>query len=189
MGSTVSGNSAMLRQLVRLLNVAAAGLATGLITPWLNPLIDGVAIPPGGFRVALLALPFAVLVAFLIRRASRRWWSPPLAVAITMVAFVCAVNAAILIDSLSFDAGKTIRNLLAGFAGGFVGAAIMALWLIPLPGVAKAWQGWAAMVAVGTAAGGLLALDNAVGFEFFSVLFPVWQAAIGVCLALALQRR
>ena len=45
------------------------------------------------------------------------------------------------------------------------------------------------MVVFGTLAGALLALDNAVGFEFFSFLYPVWQAVVGVCLAIALNRR
>lgn len=185
----VTGNSAVMQQLLHLLKVCIAGCVTGFVTPWLQPLIDRVAIPPGGFRVALLAVPFAVLVAALIWRVRRRWWIALLAALITTIAFVCAVNAAIFIDSVSFDAGKTIRNTLAGLAGGFVGATIMALWLVALPGVPRAWRRWVSMVAIGTLAGALLALDNAIGFEFFSFLFPIWQAAVGVSLAVALQRR
>jgi hypothetical protein len=187
--TTVSGKSAMLQWILVLLKVAGAGLTTGLITPLLQLVIDRITIPPGGFRVALMAVPFAVLVAALVWREGRRWWTALLAALITMVAFVCAVNAAILVDGLTFDAGKTIRNALAGFAGGFVGSGLMALGLTPLPGVPAAWGRWAVMVAFGTMAGALLALDNAVGFEVFSFLFPVWQAVVGVCLAIALNRR
>ena len=140
MESVVTAKSTMLQRLLDLLKVTGAGLTTGLITPLLQPLIDLVDVPPGGFRVALLAVPFAVLVAALVWRAGRRWWTALLAALITMVAFVCAVNAAILVDSLTFDAGKTIRNALAGFAGGFVGSGLMALGLTPLPGIRAAWR-------------------------------------------------
>jgi hypothetical protein len=187
--SIVTGKSTMLQRILDLLKVAGAGLTTGLITPLLQPLIDRVSVPPGGFRVALLAVPFAVLVAALVWREGRRWWTALLAALITMVAFVCAVNAAILIDGLTFDAGKTIRNALAGFAGGFVGSGLMALGLTPLPGIRAAWAPWSLMVVFGTLAGSLLALDNEVGFELFSFLYPVWQAVVGVCLAIALNRR
>jgi hypothetical protein len=187
--TTVSGKSALLQWILVLLKVAGAGLTTGLVTPLLQLLIDRVTIPPGGFRVALMAVPFAVLVAVLVWQAGRRWWTALLAALITMIAFVCAVNAAILVDGLTFDAGKTIRNALAGLAGGFVGAALMALGLTPLPGVPTAWRRWAVMVLFGTMAGALLALDYAVGFDVFSFLFPVWQAVVGVCLAVALNRR
>uniref|UniRef100_Q07TN4 Uncharacterized protein n=1 Tax=Rhodopseudomonas palustris (strain BisA53) TaxID=316055 RepID=Q07TN4_RHOP5 len=189
MGTIVSGKSATLQWILVLLKVAGAGLTTGLITPLLQLAIDRIDVPPGGFRVALMAVPFAVLVSALVWRAGRRWWTALLAALITMVAFVCAVNSAILVDSLSFDAGKTIRNALAGFAGGFVGAALMALGLTPLPGIRAAWGPWAVMVAFGTLAGALLALDHAVGFDVFSFLFPVWQSVVGVCLAVALHRR
>jgi hypothetical protein len=46
---------------------------------------------------------------------------------VTMIAFVCAVNAAIWIDGQAGDANKAVRNILAGLAGGFTGAIIMAL--------------------------------------------------------------
>jgi hypothetical protein len=187
--SIVTAKSTTLQRLLDLLKVAGAGLTTGLVTPLLQLLIDRISIPPGGFRVALMAVPFAVLVAMLVWRAGRRWWTALLSALITMVAFVCAVNAAILVDGLTFDAGKTIRNALAGFAGGFVGSGLMALGLTPLPGIPARWQPWALTVVFGTMAGALLALDNAVGFEVFSFLYPVWQAVVGVCLAIALNRR
>src|SRR5260370_29930304 len=51
-----------------LLKVAGAGLLTGVLTPLLPPLIDRIAGTPGDFRIALVAIPFAVLVFILIRR-------------------------------------------------------------------------------------------------------------------------
>jgi hypothetical protein len=44
------------------------------------------------------------------------------------------------------------------------------------------------MLAVGTVAGALRALDNALDLDLVSVLYPAWQAGVGVTLAMALQR-
>jgi hypothetical protein len=44
------------------------------------------------------------------------------------------------------------------------------------------------MLIVGTIAGSLLAVDTALGFELFSILYPVWQAGVAAGLSLALQR-
>jgi hypothetical protein len=43
-------------------------------------------------------------------------------------------------------------------------------------------------VVVGTIAGPLLALDNVLELDLTSVLYPVWQAGVGVGLAVALRR-
>ena len=45
------------------------------------------------------------------------------------------------------------------------------------------------MVLTGTLTGTLLALDNMLGLDQTSFLYPVWQAAVAVRLALALHRR
>jgi hypothetical protein len=45
------------------------------------------------------------------------------------------------------------------------------------------------MLLTGTLAGALLAVDNALNLDLTSVLYPVWQAAVAVRLAMALQRR
>lgn len=189
MNATGTGYHATLRRLFDLFKVACAGLATGLITPWLQPLIKLIELPSGGYGVALMALPFALLVAFLVWRAGRRWWTATLAALITMAAFVLAVNVAIWVDALTFDNGRNVRNALGGFAGGLTGAGTMVLGLLPLPGVPVARLAWIAMPLVGMLAGGLLAVDFAVGFEFFSFLYPAWQAAVAVCLASGLHRR
>jgi hypothetical protein len=44
------------------------------------------------------------------------------------------------------------------------------------------------MLVIGTAAGALLALDNALELDLASVLYPVWQAGVALGLAMALQR-
>ena len=189
MDPTETGYHAALRRLFDLFKVMCAGLATGLITPWLQPLLDRVDLPAGGVGVALMALPFALLVAWLVWRTGRRWWTATLAALVTMLAFVAAVNVAILVDALTFDSGRNIRNALAGFAGGGTGSLLLVLGLLPLPGVPVARLAWIVTPLIGTLAGGLLAVDFAVGFEFFSFLYPVWQAAVGVSLATALHRR
>jgi hypothetical protein len=44
------------------------------------------------------------------------------------------------------------------------------------------------MQSVGTIAGALLALDNALDLDLTSFLYPVWQACVAVGLATALRR-
>ena len=171
-----------------LLKVAAAGVLTGILTPLFQPLIDRIAGTPGDFRIALLALPFAVLVAVLVRRlCAGPWWATIAAAVITMIAFVCAVNAAIWIDVQVGDVAKVARNICAGLAGGFVGAGIMALGIGLLPAAPRDPAAWLPMLVIGTVAGALLALDNAIELDLASVLYPVWQAGVAVGLAIALQ--
>jgi hypothetical protein len=45
------------------------------------------------------------------------------------------------------------------------------------------------MLVTGTSAGALLALDNALNLDLVSTLYPVWQAGVAICLAMALRRR
>jgi hypothetical protein len=172
-----------------LLQVAAFGMLTGLITPLLPQLIDRIGGTPGDFRIALVAVPFAILVFMLVRRASANpWWAALVAAIITMIAFVAAVNAAIFIDGQVRGADKAVRNILAGFAGGFTGAAIMALGMSMLPSGPRDAVAWVPMLLVGTLAGALLALDNALSLDLTSFLYPVWQAGVAVALAMALRR-
>ena len=44
------------------------------------------------------------------------------------------------------------------------------------------------MLVTGTIAGALLALDTSLGLDRTSFLYPVWQAAVAVRLAMALKR-
>src|SRR3954469_19561193 len=82
-----------------LLMVAAGGILTGILTPLLPQLIDRIAGTPGDFRIALVAVPFAALVFIVFRRFSANpVWAALVAAIVTLVAFVCAVNAAIFVD-------------------------------------------------------------------------------------------
>ena len=185
-----------------LLKVAGAGLLTGALTPLLPPLIDRINGTPGDFRIALVAIPFAILVFILVRRFSPNpWWAALAAAIVTMIAFVCAVNVAIWADGRAADAAKATRNILAGLAGGFTGATIMAVAImistfgcnngLILAG-ARAYYAMARdglfFRRVGTIAGALLALDNALDLDLTSFLYPVWQACVAVGLATALRR-
>jgi hypothetical protein len=168
--------------------IAAAGVLTGLVTPLLPTLIDKLIRAPGDFRLALVAVPFAILVGMLLRRlTSNPWWTAPAAAVFTMAAFVCAVNAAIWIDGQVGDVAKVVRNICAGLAGGFVGSAVMALGIGLLPAGPRNVAAWLPMLAIGTVAGALLALDSALELDLTSVLYPVWQAGVAVALAMALQ--
>jgi hypothetical protein len=172
-----------------LLTIAAGGTLTGLITPLLPQLIDRIGGTPGDFRIALVAVPFAVLVFMVVRRASANpMWAAFRAAIITMIAFVAAVNAAIFIDGQINGATKLVRNILAGLAGGFTGTIVMALGIALLPAGPRDPVAWMKMLLTGTLAGTLLALDNALELDMTSVLYPVWQAGVAVRLAMALRR-
>jgi hypothetical protein len=97
------------------------------------------------------------------------------------------VNAAIWIDGQLPGAAKSVRNIFAGFAGGFTGAAIMALGICLLPKAPRDVVAWLPMLVIGTIAGALLALDNALDLDRLSVLYPVWQAGVAVGLTMALR--
>ena len=173
-----------------LLKVAAAGIVTGLLTPLLPPLIDKLGGTPGDIRIALVAVPFAVLVFVVVRRLSTNpGWAALIAAIVTMIAFVAAVNAAIFTDGLADGAGKVSRNILAGLTGGFVGAGIMALGAALLPAGPRSFMAWLPMLISGTVTGALLALDSALDLDLTSALYPVWQACVAVGLAQALRAR
>ena len=177
----ISGNS--------LLMVAAGGLVSGILTPLLPTLIDHVVGLPGQFRISLIAVPFAVLVFILVRRFSvNPLWAGMLAAVVTMVAFVSAVNAAIFIEGQTAGAAAVMRYLLAGLTGGLVGTAVMALGIGLLPAGPRAAAAWWPMLITGTLAGTLLAVDNALGLDNTSFLYPVWQAAVAVRLSMVLRR-
>jgi hypothetical protein len=172
-----------------LFRIAAAGVFTGIITPLLPTLIDKLIGAPGDFRLALVAVPFAILVGILVRRFTLGpWWAAFAAALFTMAAFVCAVNAAIWIDGQVGDIAKVLRNICAGLAGGFVGAGVMAVGIGLLPAGPRDGAAWLPMLVIGTLAGTLLAVDSALELDLTSVLYPVWQAGVAVGLAIALQR-
>jgi hypothetical protein len=172
-----------------LLMVAAGGLVSGILTPLLPTLIDRIVGLPGQLRISLIAVPFAVLVFFLVRRFSANpWWAAGLAAIITMVAFVCAVHAAIFIDGQAAGAAPIMRYLLAGLTGGLVGTAVMASGIDFLPAGPRNAAAWWPLLITGTLAGSLLALDNALGLDQASFLYPVWQAAVAVRLMTVLRR-
>jgi hypothetical protein len=105
-----------------------------------------------------------------------------------MIAFVGAVNAAIWIDGQVGDIAKGLRNIFTGLAGGFTGAAIMAVGIGRLPASPRAAAAWLPMLAVGTVAGALLALDSALDLDLTSFLYPVWQAGVAAALVMALRQ-
>ena len=171
-----------------LLMVAAGGLISGILTPLLPALIDHIVGLSGQLRISLIAVPFAVLVFILVRRfGANPWWAAGLAAVVTMVAFVCAVNAAIFIEGQTAGAAAVMRYLLAGLTGGLVGAAVMALGIGLLPAGPRTVAAWWPMLITGTLAGTLLALDNALGLDQISFLYPVWQAGVAVRLVMALR--
>ena len=172
-----------------LLMIAGGGLLSGLLTPLAPQLIDKFTGGSGNLRMALVAVPFAVMVFFVVRRCSANpVWAALVASIVTMIAFVCAVNAAIFIDGQAYGAAKVMRNILAGLAGGFVGAGVMALGVALLPAGPRDAALWMRMLLTGTLAGALMAADSALDLDLTSVLYPVWQAAVAVRLAMVLQR-
>ena len=173
-----------------LLKIAGGGVLSGILTPLLPLLTDMISGAPADIRLALVALPFAILVFIVVRRCSANPnWAALLAAVVTMIAFVCAVNAAIFIDGQANGAVKVMRNILAGLAGGLVGTAVMALGIALLPAGPRNVAAWLPMLMTGAVAGTLLALDSALELDLTSVLYPVWQAAVAVRLALVLRTK
>jgi hypothetical protein len=171
-----------------LLTVAAGGIVSGILTPLLPTLIDHIVGLPGQLRISLIAVPFAVLVFILVRRFSANpWWAALIAPVVTMIAFVCAVNAAIFIEGQTTGAATAMRYLLAGLTGGLVGAAVMALGIGLLPSGPRNAAAWWPTLMTGALAGTLLALDNALGLDQISFLYPVWQAGVALRLVMALR--
>ena len=173
-----------------LLVIAAGGLMSGLLTPLMPVLIDSFASGwPRMLRVALAALPFAMLVFVVLRRHSANpLWTALLGGVITMIAFVGAVDAAAFVDGQMAGAAKAMRSLFAGLTGGLVGAGLMALGIAVLPAGPREAARWMPMLVTGAVAGALFALDATLGLDRTSILFPVWQAAVAVRLATALRR-
>jgi len=172
-----------------LLKIVAGGVLSGVLTPLLPQLTDKIIGVPTDFRLALVAAPFAILVFFVVRRHSANpVWAALIAAIVTLIAFVCAVNAAVFIDGQANGAAKAMRNILAGLAGGLVGSGVMALGIALLPAGPRKAAAWWPMLMTGALAGTLLALDSALDLDLTSVLYPVWQAAVAIRLALALQR-
>ena len=90
-----------------LLKIAAGGLLSGILTPLAPLLVDKIGDASGNFGTSLVALPFAVLVYFVVRRCSANpIWAALLAAVVTMIAFVCAVNAAVFIDGQASGAAN-----------------------------------------------------------------------------------
>jgi hypothetical protein len=173
-----------------LLKIAGGGVLSGIVTPLLPLLTDKIIGAPADIRLALVALPLAILVFVVVRRRSANPnWAALLAAIVTMVAFVCAVNAAVFIDGQANGAAKAMRNILAGLAGGLVGAAVMALGIALLPAGPRKAAAWWPMLMTGALTGTLLALDSALDLDLTSVLYPVWQASVAVRLALALRTK
>ncbi len=172
-----------------LLKIAAGGLVSGLLTPLLPDVVDLLPGVPRMLRLAMLALPFAVLVFIVVRRRSANpVWAAPAAAIVTMIAFVGAVNAAIFIDGQMAGAAKAMRSLFAGLAGGLIGSGLMAVGIGLLPAGRRKAEAWMPMLITGTVAGSLLALDTSLGLDRTSFLYPIWQAAVAVRLAMALKR-
>src|SRR5262245_3539367 len=111
-----------------ILKIAVGGLVSGVLTPLLPEFIDKLTGVPGMLRLALVAVPFAVLVFVVVhRRSANPVWAAVLAAIITMIAFVAAVNAAVYTDGQMAGAAKAMQSLFAGLVGGLVGSAVMAL--------------------------------------------------------------
>jgi hypothetical protein len=171
-----------------LLKMAAGGVVSGVLTPLLPDVIDLLAPAPTMLRLALVAVPFAVLVFIVVRRRSANpVWAALAAGLITMIAFVAAVNAAVYIDGQMAGAAKAMRGLFAGLAGGLVGSGLMALGIALLPAGPRRAASWMPMLVTGTVAGSLLALDTSLGLDRTSFLYPVWQAAVALRLTMVLK--
>lgn len=163
------------------------GLATGYLTPLMEyPLIHFDVAGRYGFVVA--AFPFIVLIVALVRglRAPPLWIQGAAAV-VTAAAFLAAIRVSGLIVDAPLSTSEAIRNVLGGMAGGFIGAAVMAVGFCVLRLGRLELAPWLPMLIAGTLAGALLEADLVLRLDTVSLLFMLWQASVAAALVRALR--
>jgi hypothetical protein len=170
--------------------IIIAGVITGLLTPLFEALIDHFHLfrATGGFSLALGGLPFAALVVAIAYRASHgSWWRPFVLGLVTFVAFEIAITAAANVSFALSGRAESIRNILGGLAGGFVGSALMALAALTTRQGPRRIVAWLPMIGVATILGMLLAIDGYLHSDKLWLLFPVWQASVAAMLTRLLE--
>ncbi|MCZ6763447.1 MAG: hypothetical protein O7C63_00780 [Alphaproteobacteria bacterium] len=181
---------------------AGIGLATGIVTMFIQP-FGGLAGPAledlaGDVRwldslfefVAAWGPGFvfgAALGAWIARRGPRSVWRWLGFTAASTGSWYAGVTAAIrATDFVPAGAGDLAEPLISGFAGGLVGAAIVAAGAALCYPFARRIATVAAITAVGAVAGLLLAAGYDNGPH---LLFPVWQTLVAALIGAAATRR
>lgn len=158
---------------------AATGVATGLILELADQLAYGEAVARIG-----PGLVFGVVLGgylhWTVARSPARW----LAVAVlAAVSWNLAVPAAVRVYEW------TDAFLYAGFAGGVIGAAIVAGAVAVLYAPLRRWRPLALAIGLGTLTGALLGDDPWDVWDEAYDLYVVWQACVAASIGWAIPRR
>lgn len=177
------------------------GLATGLVTAFINPftgqvnaLVQQFTAEAGWGSDAWLAVATvgpgllfgAVIGAWLHFRHQRSLWRWGLFAGLTTASWVAAIFAAASLANAPLEWlpeswGPNLR-WLPGIAGGLVGAAFVAVTLAALYPALRLVTAVLSVLVVG----GLAGLP--LFYQGFVVTFPLWQAAVGVAIGYGLDR-
>lgn len=162
------------------------GIATGYLTPLMEHALDYLDVG-GRYGFIVAGMPFTVLVVALIRalRAPPLWIEVAAAV-VTVAAFFAAIRLTGLIVDATWSTSEALRNAAGGLAGGFTGAAVMAIGFCVLGLGGPELRRWLPLLAAGALAGLLLEADLALRLNGVSLLFTVWQASVAAALVTTL---
>lgn len=194
--------------------MAVLGLLSGSISTFtpesiksaLNPIseklgIDGIGLFPGLIFAALFAFAIAV---FQSQERSRRWRDGLLAYGTTVLAWVCAVHAALAVYDLFDGPGSLVhwfgnqngslqeieQRLITGVIAGGLGAAILFLGCALFFSSLRCWKLIACGCLIGATAGLFLwsALESDLEYLGPWLLFAIWQSSIAAWLAYMMTR-
>lgn len=207
MSASIAGAATLLKPPARARAVAimaGIGVLTGLISSLPSPLPDLRLEQPelliNAEGVPLHAgIAFATAVAIILWRwASRDLGKCLLALAVTLTGWLAAVNTAN--DVMSFVVGSELFGtvegakagreavgwVLAGLAGGALGAGLTAFGAGIAAPALRRQQAWGLIAVTGTLFG--LLLYPAALLDFVALLFVPWQAAVAAAIAYGLTR-
>jgi len=184
--------------------MAGIGAVTGLISSLPSPLPD-IRLENPEILINAEGIPLHAGIAFgaavavmLWRWASRDLGKCLLAMALTLMGWLAAVNTAndvmsAVVSSELFgtmEGAKASREALgwalAGLAGGAIGAGLTAFGAgVPAEAIRR-FEAWSSIVVTGTLVG--LLLYPAALLDFVAILFVPWQAAVAASIAYGLTR-
>lgn len=166
----------------RVVIMSALGFASGLLVSFSHAL-------EGVWREMSVGYVFGIVIAvYLFRLGLARPLKAVAFAALATLSWMAAERVAIAIFGRlpGEDVFFTLKGLIAGVAGGLLGAFLLMLAGALLFSFYRRPGLGVATVVTGGVAGALLTLIDLADSTL--VLFPPWQAAIGFCLALGLPK-
>ena len=172
-------------------SLAALGLLSGLLSAAVGFTLRIEQLDPlaGLFFLSAEMLPigflFGAVVAGGVAVRTRRVIAVPVLLATTMYAWSAAIHTAIRLHQIGGGDAGHVGPLLAGLAGGAVGAGLTQLGAAQFAAELRQPRRLAVTCAVGAVAGLLFYLGDRNVIDA-RVLFVVWQPAVAFCIGLGL---